>query len=83
MQRISSTVAVLILASLPLAARAQAAAKPGKSMAAVLQPFLDEHDMAGPVVLVASKDKMLDVEAVGYTDIAAAIEFGSEPTAVR
>jgi hypothetical protein len=60
-----------------------AAAQPGKCLAAVLQPFLDEHDMAGAVVLVASKDKVLDVEAVGDADIAAAIEFGSEPTAVR
>ena len=40
-------------------------------MAAVLQPFVDSHTLAGAVVLVANKDKVLDVEAVGYADIAA------------
>ena len=40
-------------------------------MAAVLQPFVDRHVLAGAVVLVATKDKVLDVEAVGYADVAA------------
>jgi CubicO group peptidase (beta-lactamase class C family) len=40
-------------------------------MAAVLQPLVDSHTLAGAVVLVADKDKVLDVEAVGYADIAA------------
>jgi CubicO group peptidase (beta-lactamase class C family) len=40
-------------------------------LAPVLQPFVDNHILAGSVVLVADKDKVLDVEAVGWADIAA------------
>ena len=43
----------------------------GGRMAAVLQPFVDSHTLAGAVVLVADKNKVLDVEAVGYADLAA------------
>lgn len=40
-------------------------------IASRLQPFVDHHTLAGAVVLVATKDKVLDVETVGYADIAA------------
>ena len=40
-------------------------------LAPVLQPFVESHALAGAVVLVADKDKVLDVEAVGWADIAA------------
>ncbi len=40
-------------------------------IAASLQPFVDDHALAGAVTLVASKDKVLDVGAVGFADIAA------------
>jgi CubicO group peptidase (beta-lactamase class C family) len=40
------------------------------SAAAALQPFVDAHSIAGAVTLVASKDKVLDLETVGYADIA-------------
>jgi CubicO group peptidase (beta-lactamase class C family) len=36
-----------------------------------LQPFLDRHELAGAVALVASKNAILSLEAVGYADIAA------------
>jgi hypothetical protein len=39
-------------------------------IASVLQPFVDRHELAGAVMLVASKDKVLSLEAVGYADIA-------------
>ena len=42
-----------------------------KSIAAVLQPFVDRHSLAGAVTLVADKDKVLSVEAVGFADVAA------------
>jgi len=45
-------------------------AQPAK-LAPVLQPFVDSHILAGSVVLVADRDKVLDVEAVGWADIAA------------
>lgn len=45
--------------------------QPVGPLAAKLQPFVDHHTLAGAVVLVAAKDRVLDVEAVGYADIAA------------
>ena len=44
---------------------------PGPGIAASLQPFVDNHTLAGAVLLVASKDKVLSLEAVGYADVAA------------
>jgi CubicO group peptidase (beta-lactamase class C family) len=72
-----STVAVLalLLAAMPVASGtlwAQAAAPDAaKAVAAGLQPFVDSSTLAGAVVLVASKDKVLCLETVGYADIAA------------
>lgn len=40
------------------------------SLTEVLEPFVERHAVAGVVVLVADKDKVLDLEAVGYADIA-------------
>jgi CubicO group peptidase (beta-lactamase class C family) len=57
---------LLLAAFLPLAADEPAKAK---GVAAVLQPFVDQHSLAGAVVLVADKDKILALEAVGYADI--------------
>ena len=37
----------------------------------VLKPFVDKHELAGAVVLVADKNKVLSVESVGFADIAA------------
>jgi len=45
--------------------------EPPKGIAASLQPFVDSHTLAGAVTLVASKDKVLSLEAVGFADIAA------------
>lgn len=39
--------------------------------AAVLQPFVERHELAGAVALVAGRDKILAVETVGFADIAA------------
>jgi CubicO group peptidase (beta-lactamase class C family) len=41
------------------------------NFAAVLQPFVDRHALAGAVVLVADKDKVLRLESIGYADVAA------------
>jgi CubicO group peptidase (beta-lactamase class C family) len=60
---------VLLITSLP--ARAEMIATSSHpSIVAGLQPFVDSHTLAGAVVLVASKDKVLDLAAVGYADIA-------------
>ena len=44
--------------------------KPPTGLASTLQPFVDRHTLAGAVTLVADKDKILDLSAVGYADIA-------------
>jgi len=40
------------------------------SSAALLQPFVDRHELAGAVAVVVGPDKVLSVEAVGFADIA-------------
>ena len=40
-------------------------------IAAKLQPMVAANTMAGAVTLVASEDKVLDLETVGYADVAA------------
>ena len=58
------------LLTLATAAEKIETAAPGV-IAAALQPYLDDHTLAGAVTLVASKDKVLDIETIGYADIAA------------
>ena len=60
--------ACTLLAGLTLSGRLFAEA-PATS-AALLQPFVDKHELAGAVALVMDKDKVLSVEAVGFADIA-------------
>ena len=40
-------------------------------IAPVLQPFVDDHVLAGAVVLVANKEHVLALESVGYADVVA------------
>ncbi len=66
--------AALLLAALtvaPRATRAQDSAAKPRGVATVLQPFVDNHSLAGAVTLVADKDKVLSLEAVGFADVAA------------
>lgn len=46
------------------------AAQPTKTIACAVQPFVDRNTLAGAVMLVESKDKVLSLEAVGWLDIA-------------
>jgi CubicO group peptidase (beta-lactamase class C family) len=39
------------------------------SPASELQPFVDRHELAGAVALVADKNKVLSVETVGFADV--------------
>jgi CubicO group peptidase (beta-lactamase class C family) len=61
----------LLAAALPIASAFGQTAEPGKNLAAQLQPSVDTHVLAGAVTLVATKDKILDLSAVGYADVAA------------
>ena len=44
---------------------------PAETPAAALKPFIDRHVLAGAVTLVATKDKVLSHEAVGFMDLRA------------
>lgn len=60
-----------LLCSVGVAAGPPAGAAPSK-IAQALQPFVDRRQLAGAVTLVADKDKILSLEAVGFADVAAA-----------
>ena len=47
-----------------------APSRSANGIAGVLLPFVERHTLAGAVTLVASKDKVLSLEAVGWADIA-------------
>jgi len=61
----------LLAAALPIASIFVRADEQGKNLASKLQHFVDSHTLAGAVTLVATKDKVLDLSAVGYADVAA------------
>jgi CubicO group peptidase (beta-lactamase class C family) len=44
---------------------------PSKGIVAALQPFVDGRTLAGAVTLVADRDEVLSLEAVGFADVAA------------
>jgi len=69
---------LLALLTAPAAARAQEnPPAPGKAVADSLRPFVENRSLAGAVVLVASKDKVLCLEAVGYADVEAQSLMGT------
>jgi len=43
---------------------------PSSKIALALQPFVESRSLAGAVMLVADREKILDLEAVGYADVA-------------
>jgi CubicO group peptidase (beta-lactamase class C family) len=63
-------VLALLLPALGLAPVAGHAQTPAK-LAPSVQPFVDRHELAGAVMLVADKDKTLALEAAGWADVAA------------
>jgi len=65
--QVAVVVSLVVSCSLPTLAKDIPSS--GK-LAARLQHFVDENIMAGAVMLVADKDKILDIETVGYSDLA-------------
>src|SRR5207302_2903738 len=65
------TPARLALALLLAGLAASHARAEGPRVAAALQPFVERGTLAGAVVVVASPDKVLTLETVGYSDVAA------------
>lgn len=43
-----------------------------------LQPFVDRHELAGAVALVADQDRVLSIDAVGYADVASKTPMRSD-----
>jgi CubicO group peptidase (beta-lactamase class C family) len=60
----------ILVAMLPVAP-AETAPPPPKSVSEAVKPFTDSKSVAGAVMLVANKDKILAHEAVGLADVAA------------
>ena len=56
------------VAFIGLTAHAQS---PTKNIVDALQPFVENHTIAGAVTLVADKDKVVSLDTVGYADLAA------------
>jgi len=61
---------LLILLSLSICSGSLSADGPDK-ISSALQPFVERHELAGAVALVADKSDVLTVETVGFTDIEA------------
>jgi len=66
-------IAAFLLIGIGALAFQDPAAETPKTPAAALQPFIDRHVLAGAVTLVATKDKILSHEAVGFMDVKAQI----------
>ena len=67
--------ALLLLAAVPAVPRRVSAddapRDSARGIASALQPFVDNHTLAGAVTLVADKDEVLNLDAVGFADVAA------------
>jgi CubicO group peptidase (beta-lactamase class C family) len=59
---------MLLLSAFPLAI-VRAEAEDRSAVASSLQPFIENHTLAGAVTLVATKDRILDLGALGFADL--------------
>jgi CubicO group peptidase (beta-lactamase class C family) len=75
--RISIVLATCATVSL-LGTSAHADDAPSRRIASVLQPFVDRHVLAGAVTLVADKERVLSIEAVGYADTAKSVPLRAD-----
>jgi CubicO group peptidase (beta-lactamase class C family) len=66
---------VVLLVALPVALvpvpAGEKAPPTSKAITYALQPFVDSQSLAGAVTLVADKDRVLSLDAVGYADVGA------------
>jgi CubicO group peptidase (beta-lactamase class C family) len=67
------SLAAILFPTIFLVAEADEPSPKKGRIAATLEPFVKERTLAGAVTLVANKDKVLSIEAVGFADIAAGI----------
>ena len=73
MPRIIILISFTVTLMLSLTTRLHAEAP--QSATTVLEPYRAKHELAGAVALVADRDKVLSVEAVGFADIESAVEM--------
>lgn len=62
---------LMMLAGMPAFAQAPANPQHSDAIQSYLQPLIDNHTLAGAVTLVATRDRIVYVQPVGYRDIAA------------
>jgi CubicO group peptidase (beta-lactamase class C family) len=70
-ERLHRTIVTILFLSALQLGPVRVHAQTFEKLAAGVQPFVDRHELAGAVMLVADKDKVLAAEAVGWADIAA------------
>jgi CubicO group peptidase (beta-lactamase class C family) len=69
---------ILLVSAIPVAlnsAQPEGAVKSVPEIDAALKPFVEKHAIAGAVTLVADKDKVLSVNAIGYLDLSAKVQM--------
>ncbi|MCA9136425.1 MAG: beta-lactamase family protein [Planctomycetales bacterium] len=81
--KIASIAVVFLVASIApvlstVTAQPPVLAQPSVTAATVLQPYVDRHELAGAVALVADQDKVLSIESVGFADIQAGKPMSSD-----
>jgi CubicO group peptidase (beta-lactamase class C family) len=68
MKRTLATIATIFLL-VGFSTRSQGQAVATRSIAETLQPFVNNHELAGAVTLVANSEQILAIDTVGYADI--------------
>ena len=74
--RLSATVVAAIFLLVP----ARLACAAPKNLSSLLQPYVERGALAGAVALVANKERVLDIECVGYLSPAAVQQMTSKQT---
>lgn len=62
---------ILLIVAIHSSPLAFAQESTSKTLAGSLQPYVDRHELAGAVAMVATKDRVVSQDAIGFADIAA------------
>ena len=74
--RTSLALLLLVIPVALISAKPEGKAGPAPEIDAALKPFVESHSLAGAVTLVADKDRVISVNAVGFLDIGAKMQHG-------
>jgi len=75
LHRISLALLLLAVPAALICAQPVGQDKAAPEIDAALKPFVENHALAGAVTLVADKDKVLAINAVGYLDVSAKVKM--------